>query len=442
VSRPDRLRRYESKDYTQQVQFPVEIIGRDNLVRRYAFEDAVRLYQRRVASAAARYGDPATVAAEVRHCRLRIDQLRRSFLRAAGLGSPAGDGVLAGPLAADVLSFLQRVLGAAEAEGALASLSPVATADHEAWWLPAPTGGGWLLYAFRVDGEGPAAARVSLDRTLRRLGAAATEPGAERLHVGRIGEDLALLLTGTEGWDGPSGLLDGTDDVEDTEAPADGWRRALGALRYGQLSNALRQFEAALDFEPARPNLARACAVVGLLADQPERAEFAARHGLLLGAGDPNLRYLLALALFRQGKAHEARGVLAAAAGGAPVLEALDALAIGSPVRTWRLARRAAASPTAEWFVRAAARSAGALALSALVARGCGTAAALLGAWLYASTGQALGVGAGVFAVAALLVGELRIRRLAAHALRAGRLGGVLLCPPEFLPASDDPARQ
>ena len=46
-----KLRRYNRKDYAQLVDFPVEIVGRDGKVRRYSFEESVRLYQRRIASA-------------------------------------------------------------------------------------------------------------------------------------------------------------------------------------------------------------------------------------------------------------------------------------------------------------------------------------------------------------------------------------------------------
>ena len=69
VERATRLRRYLRKDYSHVVEFPVEIVGRDGLVRRYSFDDSVRLYQRRIHSAVMRYDDGDLVDAEVRHCR-------------------------------------------------------------------------------------------------------------------------------------------------------------------------------------------------------------------------------------------------------------------------------------------------------------------------------------------------------------------------------------
>ena len=110
-----KLQRYDRKDYTELVDFPVEIVGRDGVVRRYTFEDSIRLYQRRITFAPIRYQyDGDLVRAEVNHCRSRIDQLRRSYFHRYGWGTPEGQisaeeafGDLAGELAA----FLCRVLG-------------------------------------------------------------------------------------------------------------------------------------------------------------------------------------------------------------------------------------------------------------------------------------------------------------------------------------------
>ncbi len=439
MNRTDRLRRYEGKDYTQRVKFPVEIVGPDNQVRRYPFEAAVLLYQRRVGSAVARYGDPATVAAEVQHCRLRIAQLRKSFLHAGGIGTPSGDGILASPLAAEVLSFLQRVFGETGAEGAMAALSSLGGAGGETWWLPAPSGGGWLLYAFRLDGEGPQGARVELDRALQRLGAAREEPGAERLLVGRVGEDIALLLAGTGLWEGPRGLLGGEQEPDDAGEPPDAWQRALGALRHGQLASSLRQFEAALELEPHRPQLARATAVVGLLSNEPQRAEFAARHGLLAQSKEPHLAYLLALALYRQGRVMEAREVVAGSEGHVQLLAAIDAVAQGRAVRAWWLARAVRAQPAAEWFVRPVVSGCRFLAGALVVARTCAIFALGLGAMM-AQAGGTWGLAAALVGVLALAFGEVRTRRLSAAALREGRFGRILLCPPELLPSETQAA--
>ncbi len=166
MDRTPRLSRYSRKDYTLRVEFPVEIVGRDNQVRRYPFDDALRLYQRRIDTAPLRYADPETIDAEVKHCRLRIDQLRRSYIAAAGGGRPvAAEGLLAGPMAADILFFLRQVLGDGPGDAAAATLIPLYTAQAEAWWLQgaaAPRGA--VLYAFRLDPSGPSGSRASLER--------------------------------------------------------------------------------------------------------------------------------------------------------------------------------------------------------------------------------------------------------------------------------------
>ena len=88
-----KLQRYDRKDYSELVDFPVEIVGRDGVVRRYVFEDSVRLYQRRITFAPIRYRDAELAAAEVGHCRSRISQLRTSYFVQFGWGTPDGDTV-------------------------------------------------------------------------------------------------------------------------------------------------------------------------------------------------------------------------------------------------------------------------------------------------------------------------------------------------------------
>ena len=118
LDKSHKIRRYKRKDYTAVVDFPVEIIGRDGVVRRYSFEESIRLYQRRIASADLRYADGELIQAEKEHCLSRIAQLRRSFF--AHNGWPAVetvDQVEGGPefLAAEVAAFLRRCLSPVDA---------------------------------------------------------------------------------------------------------------------------------------------------------------------------------------------------------------------------------------------------------------------------------------------------------------------------------------
>ena len=106
-----KLKKYQRKDYSQTVDFPVEIVGRDGVVRTYSFEDSIRLYQRRITSAAMRYSDKDIVDAEVGHCRRRIDQLRRSYFERYswnGIRMLEATGGMAREFAGEIAAFLRR----------------------------------------------------------------------------------------------------------------------------------------------------------------------------------------------------------------------------------------------------------------------------------------------------------------------------------------------
>lgn len=74
-----KLQRYKGKDYSLCVDFPVEIIGKDGIVRHYSFEESVNLYQRRIRVARMKSMTDQVKDAEIDHCSKRIAQLRRSF---------------------------------------------------------------------------------------------------------------------------------------------------------------------------------------------------------------------------------------------------------------------------------------------------------------------------------------------------------------------------
>lgn len=440
MERPPRLRRYLKKDYTSRVEFPVEILGRDNQVRRYPFDDAVRLYHRRIETASLRYADADTVDAEVGHCRLRIDQLRRSYIAAAGAGRPsAASGLLGGPMAADILFFLRRMLGETDGDAASAALValPGDGTGELWWWSGAVPTGGCTLYAFRLDGEGPPGARLALERELARLRAAERECGAEHLYAGLITADLALLMAGTEPWAGPSGILNlATSTGDDADRPVDPWRAAMLALQEGQVHHALRTLEDALDADPTRRVLARSGAVVAVMAGEPGRAEFIARFGLCAEPGDGLLRYLLALSRCMQGqRLDEAafgpgtpRGILA-------MLGALHALGDGRPLRCLSAGARARLQlGDTDWFALRVARAARFCAWAMVLSRSSAAAVVAMSLWLATSAEWVPSLGAALLAAGLAVVADLRCRRIARSALRSGQIGTVRLCPPELLP--------
>lgn len=155
MDKSSKLQRYDRKKYEALVDFPVEIVGRDGVVRRYGFEDSVRLYQRRIGFAASRIGDPELRRAEISHCRARIDQLRRSYYRRHGWGTPPGEpdaedlfGDLAGELAAFLVRFL-KCDGRPELR-----FQPVEQRGEEGstWYVvPAGAPSGLLLTVHRFD---------------------------------------------------------------------------------------------------------------------------------------------------------------------------------------------------------------------------------------------------------------------------------------------------
>lgn len=362
MERATRLRRYLRKDYTQLVEFPVEIVGRDGLVRRYSFDDSVRLYHRRIHSAPMRYDDGDLVDAEVRHCRQRIEQLRRSYLEHFGWGTLRDGqigGLFGGPLAAEVAAFLHRAF-AAEREGPRSlRVTLIHSGVGDTFYLRCvETSRAWMLYAWRLDADGPAGARDAWQSTVARLAAAPVGDGVERLLYTAEGPDVALALAGTGEWLGPAG--DAGPDGLDGESP-DPLHAGLRALYDGHPADALGILEAGLDAGPARLGLAQATALVALLEGEAERAEFAARFGRLHRPADPLLTYLLGVAVARAGRLDEARALaeegaaIAPRSPLAPLLAGVLALRSGRLLTAWRaLGSACVAGRDARYVVRAA----------------------------------------------------------------------------------------
>lgn len=319
-----KLRRYNRKDYNQVVDFPVEIVGRDGVVRRYTFEESVRLYQRRIASAPARYGDQEVAQAEMEHCQRRIDQLRRSYLERYG-GSAARRIVeLEGTtgLAGEVTAFLLRAMDAASFEQV--RLEPVGTVDL-ARVHAVDRGAGasaWLLYIYELGdgGEGPARdaffAQVKLLQQLRGGG-----EGVETLLAFHHTADLGMILTGN----GASAMDDPKQgDPDDEPALATGARAlgegrepephdAMGKMRRGDPEGALASFERAYERDPYRRSAYLGAAVVADLLGRFEHAALATEMGTRYLPDDAALAWHLAVARLRRGEIEEARTALARA---------------------------------------------------------------------------------------------------------------------------------
>ena len=60
----ERLKAYDGKDYSEIIEFPVELVDRDGVVRRYSYEESLAVYHRRIQSSPWRYADDDLIRAE------------------------------------------------------------------------------------------------------------------------------------------------------------------------------------------------------------------------------------------------------------------------------------------------------------------------------------------------------------------------------------------
>jgi tetratricopeptide (TPR) repeat protein len=343
VDKTRKLRRYTRKDYSHVVDFPVEIVGRDGVVRRYSFEESVRLYQRRIASATMRYrGDHDVVDAEVQHCRRRIEQLRRSYFARYGwsaikvVDSP---GVLAGEFAGEVAAFLRRCLEGTTLDPEALEFTYLEEGEHrqvyfvqQRLWDFAPAGRAvreaqtserYLLYLYRFDTGTAEDARDGFFQFLKVLQSARSGgDGTETLVAFHHSADCGLVLTGQKGavkefvadLDDPVGEIDLSWMEERAEA-ADLLREGMALLRQGRREDALARFVQAYEDNHYRGAAYIGAAVVADQLGQFAQAEAAARMGTHYFPDDAALVYHLALAQLRQGDVAGAEQALAKSEG-------------------------------------------------------------------------------------------------------------------------------
>lgn len=311
-----RLQRYSRKDYSELVEFPVEIVGRDGVVRRYTFEDSIRLYRRRISLAAIRYRDGDVQAAEVDHCRARIDQLRRSFFYRYGWGTPEGQPApveVFGDMAGELAAFIARVMRvdgrlevrfeplADPVDGVEPSDSGVqpavapdggATGEVTAWYVvPKGADSGMLLYVYRFDGQDGDQVRERFFTGLKafeRMG----RPGGdgERLIAFHHTVDCGFVLTGRGSEYQALGPVPSPDE-ETSELEPTPWEDALEAVRRGDHAGALGTVRQVLAEQPYHRNAYLAGAVLAFQLDQPWDAEELARLGWRYFPEDPELAY-------------------------------------------------------------------------------------------------------------------------------------------------------
>jgi hypothetical protein len=326
-----KLKRYQRKDYTQIVQFPVEIIGRDGLVRRYSFEASVRLYQRRIASAPLRYHDPDIAGAETGHCRSRIAQLRRSFCDHYGWPGVKEDQTV-GEFAGELVAFLRRFLGEGEVDLKLGS---VGSGDPGSiWFVEQPElGRTYLLYLFQFESNGPCPEREAFFQLLRLVQG---EKGDEVEHLTAFHHtaDCGLVLTaaGKQSNEelGYAEFFFGEHVVEGPYAPPeearDAFQRGLRALSVGDANGSLVHFEHAIAENPYR-HRAHACVVaITDYLDRPRETAIATRAALHYFPENADLLFMQAVAFYKMDALDAAGQSLQASLGKRPECERARAL--------------------------------------------------------------------------------------------------------------------
>jgi tetratricopeptide (TPR) repeat protein len=336
-----RLQRYSRKDYTDLVEFPVEIVGRDGVVRRYTYEDSIRLYRRRITFAPVRYRDPELVSAEVEHCRSRIDQLRRSYFYRYGWGTPEGQpqpvevfGAMAGEIAAFVCRVLkvdgrpevrlEPVSGTRVAEGGVESVGADRghpALDDVSTWYMAPKDGpaGMLMYVHRFDGANADEVRDRFFGLLKQLERAARYDGdVERLVAFHHTVDCGFVLT-ARGDDVEALTARAEEEPEEPPTQEVGpWEEALDVIRRGGYAEGLGRCRQLVAEQPWHRNAYVAGAVVAVHVEQPLVAEDFALIGSRYFPQDAALLYYLGLSRSRQGRSTDAVEPLRQAVGLGP----------------------------------------------------------------------------------------------------------------------------
>jgi hypothetical protein len=334
-----KLSRYDRKDYTELVDFPVEIVGRDGVVRRYTFEDSIRLYQKRITSASSRYRDGDLARAEVNHCQSRIDQLRRSFFHRYGWGTPEGSPSAEeafGDLAGELAAFLCRVLGVDDRPDIV--FHPIeAEVDGLATWYVVPQSlprveSGMILYFHRLDPLEATESAGARDRFFRRLKELerTTRAGgdAERLIAFHHTADCGFVLTGrasdyTELGQGATEPFHQPVDLAPTP-----WDEVLEIVRKGDYEAALRRCKDLVREQPWHRNAYVAGAMIASYLGEYGQGEDLAVIGSKYFANDGALLYYLGACLLRQGRVAAGEDALHRAVEVAPELAAARALLV------------------------------------------------------------------------------------------------------------------
>ena len=308
-----KLQRYDRKDYSELVDFPVEIVGRDGVVRRYSFEDSIRLYQRRITFAPIRYRDGDLVRAEVNHCRSRIDQLRRSYFHRYGWGTPDGQASVEesfGDLAGELAAFLCRVLNVdGRPEIQFDPIEPETDGVSTWYVIQDPSTSGMILYFHRFGGQRSDQIRerfFSSQKAFERMGR--TMGDAERLIASHHTVDCGFMLTGRGG--DHSDIVRVKEDSRAIDIASTPWDELLEIIRKGDYEAGLRRCKELVVEQPYHRGAYVAGAMLGAFLGEHLDGEDLALVGTKYFPDDGPLYYYLGLCRARQSRRDEAEVAL------------------------------------------------------------------------------------------------------------------------------------
>lgn len=331
--RSDRLRAYDGKDYSEVIEFPVELVDRDGVVRRYSYEESLAVYHRRIQSAPWRYADDDLIRAEIGHCTRRIEQIKRSYAtrtRHSGPSAASNPRASLGEGWEIVVRYYEAALAARrlslntefDVKVALLQDEPVCRIYH----LGFGARGGHLLYIYPFDRVGDGDPRESFEQAQIGFRGQVQGVGVERMLLAQAGVDAGFILTGST--DVPEGLRqqttaselrgDGLLDDEpqpwwiapaspqEEEASDPDFDEGVEALQSGRMEQAVEAFRRAVQSNPYHRE-----AYLALLAalDGSGRFDEAELYGKMAGRhlpGDGLVRYRQGINHVRQGRLDEA----------------------------------------------------------------------------------------------------------------------------------------
>ena len=212
--RQSRLDSFASKSYAEEICFPVELVDRDGIVRRYTYEESLAVYHRRIQSAPWRFKDEHLVKAEVDHCSRRIVQIKESYsrLQSEGRSAPSTNPRAAlGPGFDVLMSYYRKLLDRRDLKLRHDFTPQVQLLEDRAACRTYHVGfgrggGGHLFYVYPFGQAEGAGGREEFDDAKRGYERLVAGVDVERMLVAESTPRAGYILTGRD--ELPAGLRD------------------------------------------------------------------------------------------------------------------------------------------------------------------------------------------------------------------------------------------